>query len=303
MLLCLANYANEKDLAWPGYELIAEQTGIASDATISKTITGLVKKGLISKTNRYISLRGAVKKNSNLYQLLVNISDSSANEVTGDFADSSANEVTEKNSDSSANEVTGDSADSSIPVTTAIEVTLSSAIEDKPTKEPTNEKTSSQDASHQEVEVDLEGDFLRSKNGKLKWAPNDMIAAEWMLRHAERVTGRVKPDREKTLESFANEFRVFREVERLSLTEIFKPFHWVLNTKKPFWRTTIQSPSGLRKNFDQISAQMLEDKNYNTAGGEDHGHDDDAAIEQHLRNLQAECDERGECFDAEFTEL
>lgn len=65
----------------------------------------------------------------------------------------------------------------------------------------------------------------------------------------------------KNIDSWANDIRLFREVDKLSLSEIWELFEFA--NSDDFWRSVILSPANLRKNKDRLLAKKNE-KNKNS---------------------------------------
>lgn len=68
----------------------------------------------------------------------------------------------------------------------------------------------------------------------------------------------VNPDakiaKKANIHQWANEFRLMRERDKIDAETIEKVLDWVF--KDEFWRVTLKTPGGLRKNWDTITGQM-----------------------------------------------
>ncbi|WP_332237891.1 phage replisome organizer N-terminal domain-containing protein [Sporolactobacillus sp. KGMB 08714] len=106
-----------------------------------------------------------------------------------------------------------------------------------------------------DLEKELEKDqkISRQRNTKIAYSEKQMALAQQLLKNIKLV---IPNFREPNLERWANEIRLMVEGrrEKRSADEILTVIQWVAGDD--FWRTVIQSPASLRKNFDKLLAQM-----------------------------------------------
>ncbi|WP_434340217.1 replication protein [Motilimonas cestriensis] len=86
---------------------------------------------------------------------------------------------------------------------------------------------------------------------KYRFSDDDLTAATWM---AERVMKVAPKSKKPNLKSWANEIRLMREQDELTLTEICQVFAWC--NKHGFHYKNIQCPSKLRQRFGELHSEM-----------------------------------------------
>lgn len=159
VLLCLADYADENNTAWPSYETIKRQCEIKSDASVRKHIAYLEDHGLIKILKRKISDNPNAHHLSNLYELKVGMFITSKNEVK-DCSLQNMKKVTSENEVSSLQKMK----------------CVTSNIEEDPTNEPTNINLPMSRERVREGFDQIEHD--RKFRMHLDWTPDEQLKNE-----------------------------------------------------------------------------------------------------------------------------
>ncbi len=95
-----------------------------------------------------------------------------------------------------------------------------------------------------------------------KFSPEDLELAKDI--HAKLLTDNHRFSDGKNLHSWANEIRMFREIDKFSLPEIYKIF--LFANAHSFWKKNILSPAKLRKNKNTLIIEM---KSHDPASSDD----------------------------------
>ena len=112
----------------------------------------------------------------------------------------------------------------------------------------------------------------KPKKSKFKFNERDRLCAENMYARIKAVMPHTK---EPNFDSWANDIRMIREIDKHELPVIWKVFYWA-NTDH-FWCTNILSPKTLRKQFAKIHAKAING----------HGTDQTKAEKSTAKNNQA----------------
>jgi len=88
-----------------------------------------------------------------------------------------------------------------------------------------------------------------------KFADDDYKRAVWMY---EKIKNSLPNFKEPNFDTWAYEINLLVRIDGKSHTEIENVFSWA--NEDSFWRANILSPQKLRKQWDQLEAQMLRDK-------------------------------------------
>lgn len=105
-------------------------------------------------------------------------------------------------------------------------------------------------------------DGVYSPSGKLWGTENDLTAARYAY---SRVLATVNPSlTEPSWARWANDIRLLRDTRNVTHRQICEVFRWA--NEHHFWGAQTQSPSGLRKHWDTLVAQMCQGKQTSTSG-------------------------------------
>ncbi|QZY56684.1 hypothetical protein [Crassaminicella profunda] len=131
-------------------------------------------------------------------------------------------------------------------------------VEEDIDKEKDKEKDKSKDNSVEDSFESPSDDKLPSK--EIRYPKDSMYyqAALYLRGKILEFNPRCKvpKDNPKNLEKWSNDMRLMFERDERSREEMAAMIKFVFDTDD-FWRTVVQSPSGLRKNWDKIAAQMI----------------------------------------------
>ena len=105
-----------------------------------------------------------------------------------------------------------------------------------------------------------EGAAVQTTNGNKWGTDDDLKTAEWIFARVRKVSPTAK---QPTWASWANDIRLLRDALEISHQEICRVFNWA--NKDQFWQTNILSPSKLRKQWDTLSAKMLQQPNHSSS--------------------------------------
>ena len=108
--------------------------------------------------------------------------------------------------------------------------------------------------------VEQSGDHSRECEGgngvrKVKFSDWDMFVAKTMQETIQEVNPDARKANKANLEKWANQFRLMRTADKIDTEKIEKVLTWIFSPDC-FWRTVVQSPANLRKNWDQISSKF-----------------------------------------------
>jgi len=113
-------------------------------------------------------------------------------------------------------------------------------------------------ASHESNEskiIDHPDSVIQSSTGK-KWGTQiDLDSAKFVF---DSIAGRTMDTKEPNWATWANEFRLMREVDKRAPEHIATLFKFA--DSHQFWSTVILSPSSLRKNWGKVAAQYNADR-------------------------------------------
>lgn len=85
-----------------------------------------------------------------------------------------------------------------------------------------------------------------------KFSPEDLVLAKDI--HAKLLTDNPRFSDGKNLSAWANEIRMFREIDKFSLREIYELF--LFANAHSFWKKNILSPAKLRRNKNTLIIEM-----------------------------------------------
>jgi len=120
----------------------------------------------------------------------------------------------------------------------------------------------SSDSNNKNQIVFRDGAAVQTTNGN-KWGTDkDLKTAEWIFSRVRKVSPTAK---QPTWASWANDIRLLRDALEISHQEICRVFNWA--NKDQFWQTNILSPLKLRKQWDTLSAKMLQQPNHSPTQG------------------------------------
>lgn len=100
-----------------------------------------------------------------------------------------------------------------------------------------------------EVEIEVETD-KKNTTSKNKFSDEDMTNAEYIFSRIQLLNPNHK---QPNLESWANEIRKIREIDKKTTEEIKELFTWA--NSDSFWQENILSPLKLRKQWDRLFIQ------------------------------------------------
>lgn len=88
---------------------------------------------------------------------------------------------------------------------------------------------------------------------RTKFSEEDMTCATWVFEKIQTL----QPNRKKpNFDSWANDIRLMREIDKRTHHEICKLYVWV--NQDPFWRTNVLCPSKLREKWDDLQLKRGE---------------------------------------------
>lgn len=136
--------------------------------------------------------------------------------------------------------------------------TKDTITKDKKDNNSTSENSDESSDSDSKNQIVLrDGAAVQTTNGN-KWGTDkDLKTAEWIFSRVRNVSPTAK---QPTWASWANDIRLMRDALDISHQEICRVFNWA--NKDQFWQTNILSPSKLRKQWDTLSAKMLQQPNH-----------------------------------------
>lgn len=139
--------------------------------------------------------------------------------------------------------------------------TKDTITKDKKDNNSTSENSDESSDSDSKNQIVLrDGAAVQTTNGN-KWGTDkDLKTAEWIFSRVRNVSPTAK---QPTWASWANDIRLMRDALDISHQEICRVFNWA--NKDQFWQTNILSPSKLRKQWDTLSAKMLQQPNHSPA--------------------------------------
>ena len=115
----------------------------------------------------------------------------------------------------------------------------------------------SSDSDNKNKIVLRDGAAVQTTSGNKWGTDDDLKTAEWIFSRVRKVSPTAK---QPTWASWANDIRLLRDSLEISHQEICRVFNWA--NKDQFWQTNILSPSKLRKQWDTLSAKMLQQPNH-----------------------------------------
>jgi hypothetical protein len=127
--------------------------------------------------------------------------------------------------------------------------TTQPAINQQPNQEPTNGQPSTQPLTKNK---ELKNVRIKKKN---IFSDADLRSAQVMFdKLSERYPGMKEPN----LETWANDLRLMRKVDKRQPQDIADVFNWVIDHE--FWSRNVLSTSKLRKQFDRLLIEMKDEK-------------------------------------------
>lgn len=118
----------------------------------------------------------------------------------------------------------------------------------------------SSDKASKNTPVLRDGAAIQSDSGAKWGTDHDLKTAEWMFSRVRKVSPTAK---QPTWASWANDIRLMRDALDIEHQEICRVFNWA--NKDQFWQTNVLSPSKLRKQWDTLSAKMLQQPNHSSS--------------------------------------
>lgn len=129
---------------------------------------------------------------------------------------------------------------------TRIEIRKSSDLD------PTNNNTNNKYTSDHNINTSRQ---VATSRKPVKFSENDLTTAKWIFGLLQKMNPSIRPI---NFESWANEVRLMREVDKRSHKEICELFKFA--NQHDFWSTNILSPKNLRKHWVRLTLEQAKPK-------------------------------------------
>ncbi|MDD9149235.1 hypothetical protein OYT88_11790 [Sporolactobacillus sp. CQH2019] len=260
-LLCMANH-EEKEWEWKGRKYVVKpgQMITSLPSIAKKSGRGISAQNVRTALNRFKVYEFLTDESTNKSRLITIVNwgkyQAKEYELTGNLTGSqqAENEENESKPDFSTGNLTGKEGEENAD---------GKAFSGQENNELTDDLTGGQQAANRQLTPNKNVKNVKNvkKNNKKtsrranKFDDQQMTLANKLL---DLIHERLPDLKQPNLESWANEIRIMMEREKRTVRQIEYLIEW--SQQDPFWSTNVLSPSGLRRNFDKMVAQIKADK-------------------------------------------